>query len=66
MKIYIVIEQEHGYPSNLLVCFDHYDKALDFINAYSKSPDRGYSIKPIEIEREVSKALLTLKNNLNV
>ncbi len=58
MIVYIVIEQEFGMPSNLLACFDHINKANAFIDAYPQDDFCGYSVKPMEISREVSKALL--------
>lgn len=60
MNIYIVIEQSYGVPSNLLACFDAEYKAQEFIDAYPKLDDCGYSVKPMEISREVSKEIAKL------
>tara|TARA_R110000868_G_scaffold14414_2_gene67046 strand:- start:43539 stop:43739 length:201 start_codon:yes stop_codon:yes gene_type:complete len=66
MTVYIVIEQEYGLPSNLLVCFNDESKSQGFIDGYPKSDVCGYSIKSMKISREVSKELTKLNTKQDV
>ena len=63
MKIHLVLEQEYGKPTIILECYDEDWKAKEHIKQLIENPNvdpyTGYSVKSLEIKREVKIPKLT-------